>query len=453
MKTHTKISTYILLTGLLFLTSCELQNIQDPNNPSVSSVTSNATVGQLQNLVTGLESQSKVYVGAASNAFGTFGREIWYFNGSDPRNVQYWTGQAEAIPSSTFYGVDAAYTGPYSAIKQANVIISAVNNTSSVTQIQKNAIIGFAETIQGYQYLIPANSLYQNGIRIDVSDPLNPGPFVSYTEALKAIKGKLDQGDSLLSNAGTTLPFTLTKGYAGFSTPAGLIKVNRALAARVAIYQKDWQGALDALSQSFFDLTGDINIGPAHVYGNSPDTYNPYYYVLDASYNSGAVVHPSLIADALPGDSRVTTKFFHRTSPLVSTAGKVPLSSEYQDKRWSDPTSPIKFIRNEELILIYAEASAQLSHTADAVKAINVIRTSANLAAYAGATDLNSLITEILFQRRYSLWFEPGTHRWVDLRRYNRLSEIPVGLDDGVVFTQLAKPISEVNWDNFKGNN
>jgi hypothetical protein len=452
MKTKNKIYTCLVLTGLLFVTSCDLQNLQDPNNPSVSSVTSNATVGQLQNLVTGLESQSKAYVGTATNAFGTFGREVWYFNGSDPRNIQYWTGQAEAVPSSTFYGVDNAYFGPYSAIKQANVLISAVNNTSSVTETQKNAIIGFAKTIQGYQYLVPANSLYQNGIRIDVSDPLNPGPFVSYTDALKAIKGILDQGDSLLSNAGTALPFTLTNGYDGFNTPAGLKEVNRALAARVAIYQKDWQGALDALSGSFFDLNGDINIGPAHVYGNSPDTNNPLYNVLDASYSSGAVVHPSLIADALPGDSRVTSKFFHRTIPLVSTAGKVPLSSDYQDKRWADPTSPIKYIRNEELILIYAEASAQLAHTGDAVTAINVIRTSANLANYTGATDLNSLITEILFQRRYSLWFEPGAHRWVDLRRYGRLDEIPVAADDGVAFIQLAIPISEINWDKYKEN-
>lgn len=441
---------YTLITGLLFVTSCELQDIPDANNPSVSSVTSNATVGQLQNLITGLESRSKEYVGTASNAFGTFGRDIWYFNGADARNVQYWTGQAEAVPSSTFYGVDAAYTGPYSAIKQANVLISAVNNTSSVTETQKNAIIGFAKTIQGYQYLVPANSLYQNGIRIDVSDPLNPGPFVSYTEALTAIKKILDEGYTALSNTESTLPFTLTKGYTDFNTPAGLGKVNRALAARVAIYQKDWQGALDALSKSFFNLNGDLNIGPAHVYGNPPETYNPLYFVLDASYNSGAVVHPSLIADALPGDSRVKTKFFHRTTPLVSTAGKVALSSEYQDKRWAEATSPIKYIRNEELVLIYAEASAQLNKTADAVTAINIIRSSANLAPYTGATDLGSLITEILFQRRYSLWFEPAAHRWVDLRRYGRLNEIPLALDKGVVFTQLAIPISEVNWDKFK---
>ena len=450
MKSRNKISTYILLTGLLFASSCELKDIADPNNPSVSSVTSNATADQLQTLVTGLESRSKAYLSIATNAFGTFGRDVWYFNGSDPRNIQYWTGQAEKVPSSSFYGVAAAYTGPYTAIKQADVLISAVNNTSSASDTEKNAYIGFAKTIQGYQYLVPANSLYQNGIRIDVSDPLNPGPFVSYVNALKAIKGILDEGDSLLAKGGTTLPFTLTKGYADFNTPAGLRKVNRALAARVSIYQKDWQGALDALSQSFFDLNGDLDLGPAHVYGNSPDKNNPLYYVLDASYSSGPVVHPSLIADALPGDSRVTAKFFHRTSPLVSTAGKVALSSQYQDKRWTSATSPIKYIRNEELILIYAEASAQLTQTNNAVKAINVIRASANLAPYTGATDLNSLITEILFQRRYSLWFEPGAHRWVDLRRYNRLSEIPVAQDSGAVFTQLAIPDNELNWDKFK---
>ncbi|MES2063618.1 MAG: RagB/SusD family nutrient uptake outer membrane protein [Bacteroidota bacterium] len=443
------ISKIIIYSGLVFTLSCKLEAVTDPNNPSITSITSNATIGQLQNLVTGLEATSKNYLSTSANAFGTFGREIWFFNSADSRNIQYWLGQAQAIPDATFYGVGGAYTGPYGAIKQANVLVSAVNNTSSVTAEQKNAYIGFAKTIQGYQYLVPANSQYQNGIRIDVSDPLNPGKFVGYNDALKAIKGILDDGYAALNKAGATLPFKLTAGYTNFNTPAGLAKINRAIAARTAIYQKDWQGALDALQNSFFDLKGDINIGPAHVYGGPPESYNPLYYVLNASLSSAPVVHPSLITDALPGDSRVKTKFFFRTAPLVNTVGKVPLSSQYQDNRWATNTAPIKYIRNEELILIYAEASAQLGHTDDAVGAINTIRKAANLTDYTGAKDLNSLITEILFQRRYSLWFEPAGHRWIDARRYNRLNEIPVAADAGAVFTQLATPTSEINWDNF----
>jgi len=443
------IITYITFAVVLLATSCKLDNIPDPNNPSIASVTNNANAAQLQNLVSGLESRSKDYVATAQNAFGTFGRDVWYFNSNDSRNIQFWLGLGGRKPDADFYGVANIYLSPYQAIKQASVLISAVNNTSVITAEQKLAYSGFAKTIQGYQYLIPANSQYKNGIRIDVSNESKPGPFVTYEEALKAIQAVLKDGYTDLTKAGTTLPFKLTSGYAPFSSPAGLAKVNRALAARTAIYQKDWQGALDALSLSFFSITGDLDLGPAHVYGAPPEAFNPFFYVLNSNVSNLPVVHPSFVKDALPGDSRITKKIFVRNTPLINTVGTIPLSSLYQDKRWATNTSAVPFIRNEELVLIYAEASAQLGHFDDAVTAINRIRTAANLTVYTGEKNLNALITEILFQRRYSLWFEPAGHRWFDLRRYDRLSEIDVTLDAGAVFTQLERPSSEVNWDKF----
>ena len=438
--------SYILFAVVL-LNSCKLDDQLDPNNPSVSSVTNNATVNQLQNLVTGLEVRSKAYIGTAANAYGVFGREIWYFNRTDARYNQFWLGQGGRKPNSTFFGVDGAFTAAYQTIKQGNLLISALANTSSVTEVQKHAYLGFAKTIQGYQYIIPANSQYENGIRVDVSDEQNPGPFVKYQPALTAIRKVLEDGYAELKQAGTVLPFTLSSGYAGFNTPDGLIKVNRALVARVAIYQKDWQGALDALSLSFFSIDGSLSAGPAHTFSAPPDTYNPLFYVLNASPATITVVHPSLIENALPGDLRVSSKFYKRTSVLTNTQGDVPLSSQYQDNRWATNSAPITYIKNEELVLIYAEASAQLQQFDNAVKAINRIRTAAGLPVYTGERSTSALITEILFQRRYSLWYEPAGHRWVDLRRYDRLSEIPVAGDNGTAFTQMETPINELNWD------
>ncbi|SHF85593.1 RagB/SusD family nutrient uptake outer membrane protein [Pedobacter caeni] len=443
------ISTYLFFTGLITLTSCKLNEIPDPNNPSIAVVTENASSGQLQTLVTGLESRSEDYLSATTNALGTFGRDIWYFNNSDSRNIHFWLGQGGRKPDANFYGVEGLYSSPYQAIKQANILITAVQHTSAIPENQKTAYLGFAKTIQGYQYLIPANTQYKNGIRISVSDESNPGPFVSYEEALKAIRALLDEGYQDLNKSGSTLSFKLSSGYNGFNTPQGLAKVNRALAARVAIYQKDWQSALDALNLSFYQLEGELNTGPAHPYGGPPEPFNPLYYVLNGNLSTLPVVHPSFVADALPGDRRVTNKIFVRSNPIISTVGTVPLSSLYQDQRWTSNTTAIPYIRNEELILIYAEASAQLGHFPDAIKAINRIRTAANLPVYTGASNLDALITEILFQRRYSLWFEPAGHRWVDLRRYNRLSEIPVSSDAGTVFTQLERPASEINWEEF----
>ena len=50
---------------------------------------------------------------------------------------------------------------------------------------------------------------------------------------------------------GATVVFPLTGGFTGFEDAAGLTKFNRALAARVAVYRKQWARALTDLSASF----------------------------------------------------------------------------------------------------------------------------------------------------------------------------------------------------------
>jgi hypothetical protein len=115
--------------------------------------------------------------------------------------------------------------------------------------------------------------------------------------------------------------------------------------------------------------------------------------------------------------------------------------SDYDFFVYKTNVSPIPVIRNEELILIYAEVQTQLNHLPDAIVAINRIRTAANLPPYAGAVDQNSLITEILKQRRYSLFGEG--HRWIDMRRYNRLNQLPIDRPGDDVWQQFPRPATE----------
>jgi len=276
---------------------------------------------------------------------------------------------------------------------------------------------------------------------------------VPYTEALTQIRRLLDEGFAELGNAGGVFPFRLTAGFAanGFGTTTALRQLNRAIAARLAVYRQDWQGALEALGGSFYNLNGDLNAGPAHTYGAPPDQFNPLFFVLNANVNTMMVVHPSVLRDTLPGDARVRTKFFRRNAPVVVTSDGTPLSGLFQDRRFPVNTAELKFFRNEELVLIAAEANAQLGRTQEALAAINRIRSAASLGQYTGPTTTAALIDEVLFQRRYSLWAEPWGHRWVDLRRYNRLNaaNVDVTFDRGTIFQQLARPQAEINWDEF----
>ena len=450
----------------LLIAACnplEVEQIDDPNNPSVSSVLNNATKPQIQYLVTGLESRHRSYVSNVTNGWGSLGREVWLLNSSDSRNMTEWLGLGDFELSANVFGFGTtgggSYASPYAAIKQAQVLIDAVANTSLLNDAEKGGVNGFAKTIAGYQFMIPANWLYEHGIRIDVKDETNPGPFVPYQDALTHIAGLLDEGYADLNGAGSTVFYQLTEGFDGFNTPATLGQLNRAIAARLAIYRHDWQGALNALDASFMDLHGDLDAGPMHTYSGGADADNPLFAAWNVA-NPGnlRVVSPSTLRDTTAGDRRVHEKFLKRESPFTVNTSSVSLTGEYQDRRFPTNTSSVPFIRNEELILIKAEAEAQLGNTAGALEAINIIRNAADIGDYTGATDKNSLLREILYQRRYSLWAEPWGHRWIDVRRYtgdgllfsSMDEEIDTSFDDGTVYKQFPLPQAEVNWETYQ---
>jgi hypothetical protein len=52
-----------------------------------------------------------------------------------------------------------------------------------------------------------------------------------------------------------------------------------------------------------------------------------------------------------------------------------------------------------------------------------------------------ALITEMLNQRRYSLYFEG--HRWIDMRRYNLLGQLPVDRPGDDVWSAFPLPVTE----------
>ena len=186
-----------------------------------------------------------------------------------------------------------------------------------------------------------------------------------------------------------------------------------------------------------FNLNGDLNFGAFHFFSTAGgDQLNPQYFPLNSNGET-RVVEPSFITDAAAGDKRVTAK----TSKRTATAFQDGLQSDYDFYVYQSNIASIPLIRNEELILIYAEVQAQSGSSANAVSAINIIRNAAGLANYAGGTDLNSLITEILNQRRYSLFGEG--HRWVDMRRYNELNLLPLDRQGDHVWTQFPRPATE----------
>ncbi len=404
------------------------------NNPTVEDFLNNATKSQLNNLVSGTESALRNSLGFYLDDVSIVGREIYRYSTSDPRYYTDLLGANDAELQGTGFYIINVWASRYRVVKNCNLLIDAANKSTLLTDAEKKGYTGFAKTIKAYQLLLTLNLTNANGIRIDVSNPDQLGPVVGYDESLTAIASLLDEGRTDFEGAQVSFP--LSSGFAGLNDAAGLTKVNRALAARVAVYRQQWPAALSALNNSFFDIDANFNTGVFNVFGTgSGDQLNPAFFPQNSNGEARAS-HPSYAADIAANDDRINKAPLRNS--LISNSG---LTSDRDVWVYTTSTAPVPIIRNEELILIYAEANIQNNTLGNAVTAINKIRNSHGLVDYSGAVTQAALITEMLKQRRYSLFFEG--HRWVDLRRYNLLNTLPVDRTGDDVWSSFPLPSTE----------
>ncbi|GAA4972374.1 RagB/SusD family nutrient uptake outer membrane protein [Algibacter aquimarinus] len=414
------IKSILLLTAFTFV-CCQIDEVDNPNAATVDSVQNGASQADIQLLAVGLEAIMRNDLEFHYDTVSILGRDYYDLTGVDPR----FTGELLKGPlDNNGFLTTRAYAAWYKVVKSANILIEAVVNSEAGFSDQvKNSYYGYAKTLKAYALLMLANRQYTNGIRLDVADPDNLGPNVTYAEALTGIKSLLDEASSELGSGGAIFDFNISTGFAGFDTPSTFNEFNRALAARTALYQDDKAGVISALGSSFFSMTGDLWSGPAHIFGlTGNDISNAQFHVLDQS-GAEFMINDAWIADAEAGDTRVDEKSFLLTAGTTTFDG---LSADYQVAVYKSNVDPVYLIRNEELILMYAEANIGTDNVA-AVDAINIVRNAASLADYAGAVDDNSLLEEVINQRRYSLFAEG--HRWIDLRRLGRLNATYVPLD------------------------
>lgn len=437
-----RINQYILAIVAVFTFSCELDEPVDLNNPSFGGVLNDASIGQLNELVTGIVARASTGMGNYHDIVGVIGREIYRIDVSDPRWVGDLLGTGNLDNSAFYTGTN--FSTRYNGVKTANTLITAVENTSVLTDEQAEGYLAFAKTFKAHALLFALNHQYDNGIRIDVEDPNALGPYTNdAAEGYDAIADILAEAATHSSNAGSTFAFGLTSGFDGFDTPSTFGTFIKALQARVALYQEDYANAATFVDQSFLDETGNFDVGVYRVFANaSGDRVNALFFPNNTN-GTTRLVQNDWVPDAEAGDLRLS-KASLRTSPQDVISGE--LVANYDAWAVTSQTQPMAFIRNEELILIKAEALIQdgsAAAMAEAVTLIDVIRVqSGGLANYGGPVTQSDLIDEMLHQRRYSL-FDEG-HRWIDMRRYDRLNELPLDLPNHSVIVQLPRPFNEI---------
>lgn len=426
------------MAGFGLLASCKNEAIPNPNAPSMEEIIKNPTLTQLNSLVIGSESMMRNRLEIYIDMVSVLGREYYRFSGADPR----WTdmilgkGPGNTLPAGGFYA-SIPWDTRYNVVKNCNLLLQGIENSKNFPNQQiEDGYVAFTKTIKAYQLLLILNGTHENGIRLEVSDPFNPGPIVTRPVALEAIATLLNDADALLDDA--TFSFPLSTGFEGFETPANFRKFNRALAARVAVYRERWADALTYLGNSFLSQAAGASLtaGPKHIYSlGTNDQVNPLFLQED-NEDEMQIAHASYITAMEAGDDRIG-KVRQRAAAVTVD----DLTGTHEMRIYKTQLDPIPIIRNEELVLLFAEASAQNNALPAAADAVNFIRTSHGLTARLDLDTKDKLIDEILKQRRFSLWGEG--HRWIDLRRYNRLNTLPVDRPEDNIWTEIPIPLSE----------
>ncbi|MBK7534336.1 MAG: RagB/SusD family nutrient uptake outer membrane protein [Myxococcales bacterium] len=446
------------VVALATLNACDFE-IGDLNNPSLDELEDSPTLASISAACAGIMAGHRGNLAAANgyiSLLGILGRESYNFDGADPRYFgEMLTG---ALAKGSPFGGNF-WAGPYANIRLANIVIKGVDKVAAYSAEERSAIKGYARTFIAMDLLRVINTRDTIGAVVDTDKELGAplAPIVDKPVVYAAINSYLDMAKADLMGGGMAFPFTVPSGFSAFGTPASFLRFNRAMRARVALYADDAAGALTALGESFLkaDLPAgmqltlaDLNIGPTMVFSaNANDTAN-------GLTNRNIWAHPDLVIDAKMNgsatDLRLARKtFVPTTAPTSGTAGGVSSNRKFAALSTSStataitPTSPIALIRNEELILLRAEARFKTGAKALAVQDLNVVRTlSGGLAALAEDIPDAEVTNEILYNRRYSLMFEGG-HRWIDARRFNRVADLKPALPNHVVNLRFPIPQAE----------
>lgn len=440
----------------LGLGACDTLTVPDFDNPSLDDILSNPTRGSLGAMATGVMIGARAGLSGRAgyiSELGILGRESYNFDAADPRFV------SELLIGPLDRG-NGAFGGNHWApryinMRNANNLIDVITGTAAgalLSSADASGLLGFAKTIKAIDLLLVINTRDTYGAAVDVGgDPAGPlATIESKTAVLAAVAALLDEANTDLGSAGASFmsEMTLHSGFAGFDTPAAFAQFNRALRARVALYQGDNPAALTAIAASFINGGGGIGLsdlytGVYHAFSQGPGDatnglFDPSRLIL--------LAHPSIVADAQGGDDRLARKVV--TIAPVSDQNSRGVTTDRAFDIYTSLEAQLPIIRNEELILIRAEANLAAGNAAAALPDINLIReVSGNLAPISGAAwgvmTAGEQLDELLYNKRYSLLFEG--HRWIDMRRYGRLDQLPLDVAAFVVHSQFPIPANECN--------
>ena len=453
--TTTRVLTTLGLGALVFTAACSdaHYNILNTNAPTVEQLTGAPTKAILARAALGVAAQLNADLGGEISFYAIFGREGYNLNGNDPRLTQEMLkGPLEA---GGFGGGNMQ--GKFIALRTLNTYLAGIDKAPDLTAAEKAASKGYAQTLKAIHFhrLIVRNGVLGTPIRVDAGLDEAPAPFVSQANTYAYLVALLDSAKANLLAGGAAFPFAAPSGFEIANTPANFLKFNRALMAKILVNRATlanagnsaYTAALTALGESFINPTGSLGDGVFYAFSTaSGEPNNP---ISEGLGTRRYYVHPSILTGAqLKGngqpDNRMTSKSALATGAGANnTTGN--LTGTHKPTVFNTPAgaadlgADIAIIRNEELILLRAEANWFAGSKQAAIDDINLIRATAGGLGATSVTTASSndqFITALMYERLYSLLWEQGT-RWVDARRFGKTSTLPIDRAGDQIFPNM----------------
>jgi hypothetical protein len=433
MKRYT---TIVLAAAGLVAVGCKDNPVANPiDAPTVDALSGSLTRVTLQQLGTGVLAQDRNSANAFAYAIepGIWGRDVYRVDASEPRFVQETLG---GNPDPGSFSGSGNWAGFYTAIRAANNLVLALPAaaTPSFTAAEINATRGFIRTMKALDYWRIIEMHDTVGATIQTDDPSAVTDLKCKATVMAYIAALLDSANTDLAAAGgtTKLPFTLPTGFTAFgrdySLVSNIVRFNRGVKGKVDFYRgldrknptaSLFPTAITELTQALGGAApgavpaADFAKGPYYVFvpGGSENAPNT---ISDAKIGLNPLVGDSVQA----GDTRAS-KIVPRTA-LSGFGVSTTITFSKAVASTTNQAAPLGILRDEELVLLRAQAYIEAGQLANAILDINDVRTSYGLAPVA-PVDKASAINAVLYEKRYSLLFE-GAQRLDDLREYGRLS-------------------------------
>ena len=443
------------LAGALLIGACGDFNVTNPNQPTLDDLSSNPTRTKLAAAATGLFIGIRTDMTGYVWRLGSMGREGVNLSGNNQPDYQ--EPYFGPLQGTGFGGT--LWTNYYRHIRTANINLDAAPKAAQLPGAEGlsagevSASLGFGKTLKALAFMYVVGGHGSLGAPVDVDHPITdpPAPFVTEDSVYGYIVALLNEAQNDLTAAGaTSFPFPVPAGYTGFNTPATFLAFNRALAAKAYVFRATAAGSTCGATCYSAALAAIVAAGPTFAVGDASQFAKGVYYDFSADAGdtqddlSDALDAPIYFAlpilvtlaqkqtDGTTPDQRVVTKTAAATANPPQQVGGIPITGTLKFTNYltggnADPAAPVPVIRNEELVLLRAEAQIGLNDLATALTDINLIRTNAGLLPALGSLGTKpQAITELLYNRRYSLLWEQGA-TWVDARRYGLIVVAPNG--------------------------